>query len=109
MNQDEINQLLEDSTNVQLPKVIKDLIDEHDTRHMEEGVRYYNNEGDILRRKQYYYKDGKKLVDEDKPNNRIPHNWHKLLVDQKTSYIVGQPIVFESDEEGFTEEINDVL
>lgn len=75
--------------------IIKDLINEHDTSKMVEGQRYYNNEADILNRKQYFYKDGVKIEDNTKPNHRIPHNWQKLLVDQKVSYLVGKPIVFQ--------------
>ncbi|MDD4693832.1 MAG: phage portal protein, partial [Firmicutes bacterium] len=29
----------------------------------------------------------------------MPHNWHKLLVDQKVSYLVGKPIVFQCEEQ----------
>lgn len=75
--------------------IIKDLINEHDTSKMVEGQRYYDNEADILYRKQYYYRDGVKIEDSTKPNHRIPHNWQKLLVDQKVSYLVGKPIVFQ--------------
>lgn len=77
--------------------IIKDLINEHDTSKMVEGQRYYNNEADILNRKQYFYKDGVKVEDRTKPNCRLPHNWHKLLVDQKVSYLVGKPIVFQCE------------
>lgn len=79
--------------------IIKDLISEHDTTHMLDGERYYNNENDILKRKMYFYKDGVKTLDETKPNRRLPHNWHKLLVDQKVSYLVGKPIVFQCEEQ----------
>ncbi|NLY44637.1 MAG: phage portal protein [Tissierella sp.] len=78
--------------------IIKDLINDHDTRHMIEGEKYYYNESDILDRKQYYYKDGVKLEDETKANNKIPHNWHKLLVDQKVAYLVGKPPVLQAEE-----------
>lgn len=106
----DINKHLEDATNVQTEKIIKDLIESHDTREMLEGVKYYrvkNNK--ILSRKQYFYKDGVKTEDTTKPNNKIPHGWHKLLVDQKTSYIVGQPIVFSGKDEKFVKLVNDTL
>lgn len=76
---------------------------------MLEGVRYYENENDILSRQQYAVIDGQKRVDEDKVNNRIPHGWHKLLVDQKTAYLVGQPINFSADDDKLTEFINEYL
>lgn len=78
--------------------IVKDLIDSHDTDKMLEGQRYYYNESDILDRKQYYYKDGVKTIDDTKANNKIPHNWHKLLVDQKVAYLVGQPPVLQTEE-----------
>lgn len=76
---------------------------------MTEGVRYYENENDITKRKQYAVIDGVKVEDPEKANNRIPHGWHKLLVDQKAAYLVGQPINFSADDETLTEFINEYL
>lgn len=90
-------------------KLIQKLIEEHDTTKMREGVRYYENENDILQRQQYAVIDDVKVVDPDKPNNRIPHGWHKLLVDQKTAYLVGNPINFSTDDEELLKHINDYL
>ena len=106
-----INESIAEQSNVTTPKIIAELIQEHDTTAMKEGVAYYNNENDILKRKRYYYKDGVKVQDTAglKPNNRIPHNWHRLLVDQKVSYIVGQPITFTAEDETFHDILNDML
>lgn len=90
-------------------KLIKKLIDEHDTSKMREGVRYYENENDIMQRKQYAVIDGVKVVDHEKPNNKIPHGWHKLLVDQKAAYLVGNPINFSTDDEELLKHINEYL
>lgn len=90
--------------------IIKDLINDHDTRHMIEGEKYYYNESKILERKQYYYKDGVKTEDKTKANHKLPHNWHKLLVDQKVAYLVGKPVTFQcEDNEEYEERINLVL
>jgi SPP1 family phage portal protein len=91
-------------------QVIKDLIESHDTSDMRTGVAYYLNENDILQKQQTYYKNGQRVADTQglKPNNRIPHNWHRVLVDQKTSYIVGKPVTFDTDDEAFLEKINDL-
>ncbi|MDI5790874.1 hypothetical protein PO124_28080 [Bacillus licheniformis] len=61
-------------------QVLEQLISKHDPTDMLEGVEYYLNEGEITSRQQYFWKDGKKVVDTDgvKPNNRIGHSWHKL-------------------------------
>lgn len=88
---------------------IKFHIENHDTRAMREGVRYYENENDILKRQQYAIIDGIKTIDENKPNNRIPHGFHKLLVDQKVSYMVGRPINFSCDDDRLLEYLNETL
>jgi SPP1 family phage portal protein len=90
-------------------RMIKEYIEHHDTSKMREGVRYYENENDILSRKQYTVIDGVKKIDEEKTNNKIPHGWHKLLVDQKTAYLVGEPINFSADDKKLTQFINEYL
>lgn len=89
--------------------IIKDYIEKHTTTHMQQGVKYYFNQSDILQRKQYYWKDGVRIEDTDKPNNKIPHGWHKLLVDQKTSYLVGQPITISGEDKTLAEKVSDLL
>lgn len=89
--------------------MIKAFIEAHDTSEMTEGVRYYENENDITRRLQYAVIDGVKVEDPEKANNKIPHGWHKLLVDQKAAYLVGQPINFSADDKTLTEFINEYL
>ncbi|KNF07160.1 phage portal protein, SPP1 family [Gottschalkia purinilytica] len=89
--------------------IIKDLINTHDTSHMIEGHKYYHNENDILDRKKYHYPDGQKVEDETKANCRIPHNWHKLLVDQKVAYLVGKPVVLQVDKKEYEERLNLIL
>lgn len=88
---------------------IKFHIENHDTTKMREGVRYYENENDILDREQYAVINGQKVIDEEKPNNKIPHGYHKLLVDQKVSYLVGRPINFSTEDETLLEHINEML
>lgn len=90
-------------------KIIKWYIDQNDTSKMREGVRYYENENDITKRTQYSVIDGAKVEDPEKTNNKIPHGWHKLLVDQKTAYLVGEPINFSADDKKLTEYINEYL
>src|SRR5690625_5238667 len=90
-------------------KTIQKLIQEHDTSEMREGVRYYNNQNDIKNRVQYSVIDGVKTIDNEKPNNRIAHGWHKLLVDQKTAYLVGNPINFSTDDKELLKHINEYL
>jgi len=100
--------------------IIEDLIESHDTSFMQQGVNYYFNRNDIKDRQIYYWKNGEKIVDETATNNRIPHGWHKLLVDQKANYLVGKPVTFnaketsgkdeeQTDTERFVDFINDIL
>ena len=106
------NDIITGGLTIQPPdiKLIKKLIDEHDTISMRTGVRYYENENDIIKREQHTVQNGVKVKDDDKPNNRIPHGWHKLLVDQKASYMVGNPINFSvEDDDELLKHINDSL
>lgn len=76
---------------------IKDLINSDlasvEKKHMSEGSKYYAARHDILDNRQYYWVDGVKVEDQVKSNYRIPHPFHKILVEQKASYIAGNPIV----------------
>src|SRR5690606_41488640 len=72
-----INEKIAQQSNVTLEKIIQELIQNHDTREMREGVRYYNNENDIINRKRYYYKDGQK-VEEDRKSTRLNSSHVKI-------------------------------
>lgn len=94
-----------------LTEIIKDYIDNHNTADMLKGVDYYFNKSAIKSRKKYYYdQNGNRVEDTTGINNKIPHGWHKLLVDQKVAYLVGQPITITSDEdEELAEKVADAL
>lgn len=96
-------------SNITDTAIIKDLIENHDTTKMVDGPKYYRNRNDILDRKQCFYKDGIKTIDDTKANHRLPHNWHKLLVDQKVAYLVGKPVVFQTDNKDHEEALNLIL
>lgn len=70
-------------------------------QNMKSGVDYYNSLHDILDHLNYYTIDGQKQVDKVKANNKTPHPFHKILVDQKTAYVAGNPIAItvSSDDE----------
>jgi len=117
---DIVNKLLADNGTSTMASIVQELIQEHDTRDMEIGVKYYHNQNDIKNRQIYYWKDGERVVDKTATNNRLPHNWHKLLVDQKANYLVGKPVTFiarnlteeekeSSDDEEFAEKVNELL
>ncbi|CAM5502549.1 phage portal protein [Bacillus tequilensis] len=109
---EELLKIIEDSaeTSDTLPdtSAILRMIDKHEYERdkMLEGVAYYMNQADIKKKLRYYYEGGIRKVDTDKPNNRISHNWHKLLVQQKTQYLVGKPITFNAEDENFLKLVN---
>ncbi|MGR2696180.1 phage portal protein [Bacillus inaquosorum] len=112
---EELLKIIEDSaeTSDTLPdtSAILRMIDKHEYERdkMLEGVAYYMNQADIKKKLRYYYEGGIRKVDTDKPNNRISHNWHKLLVQQKTQYLVGKPITFNAEDENFLKLVNDFV
>ncbi|WP_431811400.1 phage portal protein [Lysinibacillus sp. FW12] len=77
-------------------EIIKEIYASFDSSKMLEGVKYYEVDNDINKRKIYTYQDEKKVVDEDAINSKIPSGFHKILVDQKVAYLVGEPMVFGS-------------
>lgn len=100
---------------------IKKLIKNHvlnfedQRKKMDVGERYYKNKSDITENK------AKKIEFEDvdiKPksknpmknaDNRIPFPFHKILVDQKASYMMTEPPKLYTDEDDLDEQINEVL
>lgn len=101
---------LESMGNVTTAKIIKDYINNHKISNYVEGVKYYNNENtEIINRKLYYYDSGGNRIEDDEAvNNKVPHNFHKLLVDQKVSYLFGKPIAISNDKDkALTDSVND--
>lgn len=112
---EELLKIIQDSaeTSDTLPDttVIQKMIDKHELERdrMLEGVAYYLNQADIKKRLRYFYEDGVRKIDTEKPNNRISHSWHKLLVQQKVQYLVGKPITFNADDSKFLQLVNDFV
>lgn len=72
-----------------------------DRKEMEEGERYYRLKQKILDHDfREYFIDGIKNVNKNKANEKVVHAYHKLLVDQKISYIASKPVTFTTDEQG---------
>ena len=79
-----------------------------------------NNKGKILQAKSYYKNQndiinkGVTAKSETKDplrnaDNRIPHNIHQLLVDEKISYLLTYPPIISVEDENITEQINNIL
>jgi len=90
-------------------RTIATLIAKHDPTLMLVGVDYYNNDTHIKDRQIWYYEEGQKKIDTEATNHRVSHGWHKLLVDQKVSYLLGRPPVLSADDEQFAEQLNILL
>lgn len=74
------------------------------------GFLYYQNEHDILTRKRTMIgEDGKLEVVENLPNNHIIDNQYAKLVNQKTNYLLGQPITFDCENEQYLDLLKKVF
>lgn len=85
-------------------EVVKKLIKKHMAGHSEfvrnadEAERYYKNETDVLRapsRKEKQEKENEGKTPLRNADNRIPFNFHGLLVNQKAAYMFTAPPVFD--------------
>lgn len=69
-------------------------------KEMIDGEKYYEGKHDILKRQRTIIgENGKLEVVENLPNNRIVDNQYGKMVDQKKNYLLGQPVVFNTDHE----------
>ena len=67
-------------------------------RDMINGIQYYKGQHDILFRKRTMIgAKGELETVQNLPNNRIIDNQYKKMVNQKTNYLLGQPITFQSN------------
>ncbi len=74
------------------------------------GERYHNGFHDILGRKRTAIGTGGNLIEIDNlPNNRIVDNQYRKTVDQKTNFLVGQPVVFSSENKNYVEEVKEIF
>lgn len=86
----------------------KKIIKEHTAQHVkfmrqcEIGKRYYMNNTDVLYGEQKKDKEDNPLRNAD---NRIPRNFHGLLVNQKASYAFTTPPLFDAG----SKELNDTI
>jgi len=66
------------------------------------GIQYYQGVHDILKRKRTVIgRDGVLTEVENLPNNRLIDNQYAKMVDQKTNYLLGKPLTFDTDNEAY--------
>lgn len=76
---------------------------------MQESIRYYNYEQDILLKKRWTIgKEGKMQSIENLPNARIIDNQYKKAVDQKVNYLFSQLPSIKCDDEKYQEMVQDL-
>lgn len=74
------------------------------------GQRYYAGHQDILHKKRTAIGDnGSLTIIDNLPNNKIVDNQYKKMVKQKTNYLVGQPVTFQSENQAFVEALSDLF
>lgn len=94
--------------------MLKDLIKKDEQSpaklRMKEGEEYYIGKHKILNHKfNVSTHNGKEITDDDKANNHLVHTYHKLLLDQKTGYIVKNPATITTDPESALDEVEELL
>ena len=91
-------------------KELTDWENSPERREMIDGDRYYTGDHDILKRQRTAIgPDGKLIVIENLPNNRIVDNQYAKHVDQKANYLLGQPISFSCENDDYAAEVKKVL
>lgn len=74
------------------------------------GEDYYQGYHDILKRKRTVIgKDGLLQEVENLPNNRLVDNQYAKMIDQKTNYLLGQPLTFDTDNDDYEDALNKVF
>lgn len=92
-----------------MKRLIKKHLPGHENFAIEAAVaeRYYRNETDVL------YTKKEDAEDEDNPlrnaDNRIPRNFHGLIVNQKASYAFTAPPLFDVGNAGNNKRITEIL
>ena len=92
-----------------LVNLIQQDLASHQKEYMQQGEDYYIGKHDILDREITYFVDHVATVDESASNNKLVHAYHKLLVEQKASYVAGKPITVECEDEDQQEATTEAL
>lgn len=109
-----IKRKLEANSSTTDEAIIAELIKDHKpiATKMQEGVEYYNVDNKEIARKQPVYYDElmNPHIDKTAPNHKIKHGWHRLLVNQKTSYLTGKaPTITTTNTEELELRVNRIL
>lgn len=79
-------------------------------KEMIDGERYYDGYQDILKRQRTVIgSDGELEVVDNLPNNRIVDNQYGKMVDQKKNYLLGQPMIFKSEDKTYNKYLKKIF
>ena len=74
------------------------------------GEKYYIGLHDILLRKRTAIGENGELIEVDNlPNNKVVDNQYKKMVDQKTNYLLGKPVTFQSDNDAYENALKNIF
>lgn len=77
---------------------------------MIDGERYYRGDHDILNRKRTAIGENGELEEiKNLPNNIRIDNQYAKMVNQKTNYLLGQPLTFDTANEDYQRQLSDVF
>ena len=102
------------SKGIQDTEIVKLLI-QNDSMGVDKAImhranRYYNNENDVAMLDFRKYKaGGVDKTNENRSNNRISHNYLKILVEQLTDYALGKGVGYSHEDEKFMEYLDKKL
>lgn len=70
------------------------------------GENYYKGKQDIMfKQRTAIGENGKLMILDNLPNNKVVDNQYKKMVDQKVQYIVGQPFLFQSENQQYVDSV----
>ena len=75
------------------------------------GVRYYEIDNDIINRKKYRYDKatGKRVEDDSRANNKLPHGMYKNMVDEKISYTLSKEYTLTCEDKKYLAKVQSAL
>lgn len=92
-----------------IKEIQKFMVSRH-RREMLDGERYYKGNHDILSKKRMVIGENGELEEvKNLPNNRIVDNQYAKMVDQKKNYLLGQPIVFKTENEIYSKLLKQIF
>lgn len=79
-------------------------------KEMLDGEKYYAGKHDILSRIRTVIGENGELTEvKNLPNNKIVDNQYKKMVDQKTNYLLGQPLTIQSDNDNYAKTLKTIF